>query len=224
MPAQQPPADVQRLLEERAEARRSRDWPRADALRDELAALGWEPQDGPRGSTARPILAEPVPDAGAVSFLDDPVSVVASVQIVADDHPDDLARCVGGLAAHAPAVDWELVIVADGPAFAIDPVLQAAALPIEPVIVHSEERLGWGGSRTLGLRHSRGEITILLDTSVEPVGDFVTPLLGAFDADSASVSRVGGASRAPTVGSSSTRRPERSTRSRATASPSGARH
>jgi hypothetical protein len=181
MPAQSPPAAVQRLLEERAEARRARDWPRADALRAELAILGWEPQDGPRGSTARPILAEPPPDASAISFLGDPASVPLSLQIVADDHSDDLARCLVGLAAHAPAVGWELVVVADGPSFAVDPVMEATALPVAPVIVRSEARLGWGGSRTLGLRHSRGEITILLDTSLEPVGDFVAPVLRAFD-------------------------------------------
>ena len=40
---------------------------------------------------------------------------------------------------------------------------------------------GWGGSRTLGLRRSRGEISILLDTSLEPTGDFVAPLIAAFD-------------------------------------------
>jgi hypothetical protein len=181
MPADQPPADVQRLLEERAEARRARDWPRADALRDELASRGWEPQDGPAGSTARPILAEPAPDAGAVSYLDEPATVVASVQVVADEHPDDLVRCLGGLALHAPGIAWELVVVADEPSFALDPVLDSVALPVEPMVVASDGRLGWGGSRTLGLRHSRGELTILLDTSLEPVGDFLTPLVRAFD-------------------------------------------
>ena len=31
------------------------------------------------------------------------------------------------------------------------------------------------------MRHSHGEVTILLDTSLEPTGDFVAPLLAAFD-------------------------------------------
>ncbi len=31
------------------------------------------------------------------------------------------------------------------------------------------------------MRRSLGEVTILLDTSLEPLGDFLTPLLGAFD-------------------------------------------
>ena len=181
MPVDQPPAEVQRLLVERADARRDRDWPRADAIRDELAALGWEPQDGPSGSTARPILAEPTPDAATVSHLAEAATVVASVQVVADDHAGDLARCLAGLAAHPPAFGWELVLVADAPSFDLDRVIEEAEPPIEPIVVRSDGRLGWGGSRTLGLRHSRGEITVLLDTSLEPVGDFLTPLVRAFD-------------------------------------------
>jgi GT2 family glycosyltransferase len=54
-------------------------------------------------------------------------------------------------------------------------------LPVEPVVLDSPDRLGWADSRMLGMRHSRGEVTILLDTSVEPTGDVVTPLLAAFE-------------------------------------------
>ena len=48
-------------------------------------------------------------------------------------------------------------------------------------MVRTSERLGWADSRTLGLRRSRGEITVLLDASVEPTGDFLAPLLAAFE-------------------------------------------
>jgi cysteinyl-tRNA synthetase len=47
------PPEVTALLDARDDARRSREWARADALRDELAALGWTAVDGPEGSTAR---------------------------------------------------------------------------------------------------------------------------------------------------------------------------
>jgi cysteinyl-tRNA synthetase len=181
MPDDQPPADAQRLLDERTEARRARDFDRADALRAELAALGWEPQDGPNGSTLRPILADPDADAGGPSPLDEPATVEASVQVVADDHPDDLARCLRGLATHPPSIAWELVVVADGPTFDVAQVVAGVGPPVQPNIVDAPGRLGWGGSRTLGLRHSRAEITILLDTSLEPTGDVVTPLMRAFD-------------------------------------------
>ena len=41
------------LVSERDEARRARDWARADALRDELTAGGWTVEDGPGGTVVR---------------------------------------------------------------------------------------------------------------------------------------------------------------------------
>ncbi|HEX2884509.1 MAG TPA: glycosyltransferase [Candidatus Limnocylindria bacterium] len=174
------PDDVQRLLDERSAARERRDWQRADALRDELAALGWEAQDSASGSTARPILAQG--DAAPLPvLLDDPASVALSLQVVADDHPDDLARFLAGLAAHPPSEPWELVVVANAPSFALEPALASVPLPVEPQPVPSAARLGWADARTLGLGRSRGEVTVLLDTSLEPVGDAWAPLLAAFE-------------------------------------------
>lgn len=178
-----PPPDVRRLVAERTAAREARDWARADALRDEIAALGWEVQDGPRASTARPILPPPEADATVVSLLDEPASVRASLQVAAEDHPDDLERLLRGLASHPPDVPWELVIVDNGAGFDLDRLLASVDLPVEPRVVRSAGRLGWADARTLGLRQSRGEITILLDTSLEPTGDVVAPLLAVFDAD-----------------------------------------
>jgi GT2 family glycosyltransferase len=172
------PDEVRRLLDERSAAREARDWARADALRDEIAALGWDVQDAVGGSTARPTLA---PEPDAPDRLDEAATVAASVQLVAEDHPADLARCLRGLAAHPPTASWEVVIVANGPPTPLDELLATVPLPVEPVLLGSADRLGWADSRTLGMRHSRGEVTILLDTSVEPTGDFVMPLLAAFE-------------------------------------------
>jgi cysteinyl-tRNA synthetase len=44
-----PDEDARRLADEREAARRERDFARADELRDELAARGWEVRDGPAG-------------------------------------------------------------------------------------------------------------------------------------------------------------------------------
>lgn len=176
------PPEVARLLAERTEARAARDWSRADALRDELIAMGWEPQDGPTESTARPILAAAAasPDIGP-ERLDQPPTVAASVQVAAEDQPDDLARFLGGMAAHPPAVEWELLVVANAPSFAVDELVAVARLPIEPTILRTDERLGWADARTLGMRRSRGAVTVLVDTSLEPTDDFLPPLLAAFD-------------------------------------------
>ena len=181
-----PPAAIRALLDQRTAARAARDWSRADALRDEIAAAGWEVQDGTGGSTVRPLLpAEPVATGYAnpddlASRLDEPATVAASVQVVAEDHPDDLRRLLAGLAAHPPSVSWELIVVANAPTFELEPIT-ALATTVEPVVLQTSERLGWGESRTLGMRRSRGEVTVLLDTSIEPTGDFLAPLLAAFD-------------------------------------------
>jgi cysteinyl-tRNA synthetase len=180
MPTSGPPPDARRLLVERNAAREAQDWPRADALRDALAAMGWEVQDRATRSTLRPIL-RPTERERLPSLLAEPAEIPCSIQVVADDHPGDLDRLLRGLAGHPPAVAWELVVVANRPSFDLDTMLAQAGLAIEPSLIASSERLGWADARTMGFGRSRGEITILLDSSLEPVGDFATPLLAAFE-------------------------------------------
>ena len=48
-PEDKPSADVLSLLEQRQQARRSKDWAASDRIRGELAALGWVIQDTPAG-------------------------------------------------------------------------------------------------------------------------------------------------------------------------------
>ena len=181
------PAEVRGLLGDRAAARAAGDWNRADELRGQIADLGWEVQDGPRGSTARPLLPSgPAPTGYAspddlASRLGEPAGVPASVHVAAEDHPDDLERLLRGLATHPPSVPWDLVVVANAPSFDLEDLLGRQAPRVEPTILGTTQRLGWADARTLGMRRSRGEVTVLLDTSVEPTGDFLPLLLAAFD-------------------------------------------
>ena len=49
-----PSAEVDRLVSERSEARKRRDWRRSDELRDELQKLGWSVEDTPSGPRLTP--------------------------------------------------------------------------------------------------------------------------------------------------------------------------
>lgn len=189
MPPDFLPEPVRRLVEARSQSRADRDWARADALRDELAAMGWEVQDSASGSTARPILAGAGPEAP--DRLDEAASVPVSVVVVAEDHAGDLGRALRGLASHPPSVPWEVVVVANAPSFDIAAELGVAALTeLDAVVVDAPERLGWADAATLGLTRARGAVIVLLDTSIEPTGDVLTPLLAAFD--DATVGLAGG--------------------------------
>ena len=173
------PRDVRELLHQRTGARNDRDWAQADALRERLAGLGWQVEDGPSGSTVRPILstAPSRDDSGLPSRLEEAATVAASVQVLAEDHPADLERFLAGLRSHVPDLTWELLVVANAPSFDADALLAEPLPAAETVVLRAEPRLGWADARTLGLRRSSGEVSILIDTSVEPVGDFVMPLV-----------------------------------------------
>jgi GT2 family glycosyltransferase len=187
---QHPPDAVRRLLDRRTSARAARDWAEADALRDELAAIGWEVQDGPAGSTVRPMLASS-PQAGPADRLDEPARVPLAIVVVAEDHGDDLVRLLRGLAAHPPPGDSELLVVANAPTFDLEGTLGTiTGLPVSPEVLPSPARLGWADARNLGLRASGGDVILLIDPSVEPTGDIVTPILDAFE--DPSVGLVGG--------------------------------
>jgi hypothetical protein len=49
------PPEVQRLVEMRETARSNRDWPRADQLRQQIAASGWQVSDSPDGPQLQPV-------------------------------------------------------------------------------------------------------------------------------------------------------------------------
>ena len=178
--ASRPPPEVAALLEERAAARRERDWATADALRDRLRDLGWEAVDGPSGSTARPVLASASAVAGyarpedLASILDEPATLPASLVVVTDDHPEDLERFRAGMARLPPAAAWELIVVDNAPA-------EATPSGDGVSVLTTTARLGWADAANLGLRRARGAVAVLLDTSIEPAGDWLSPLLAAFD-------------------------------------------
>ena len=180
------PPQVEQLIEERAAARAERDFATADALRDRIRSMGWEVVDLPGSPTAHPALPEAEGEADYAraedleSLLEQPATVAASVHVLAEQHGKDLERFLRGLSAHPPSVEWELVLVANAPTFGIGQLLESVSLPVQPTVLASAERLGWADARNLGLRRSRGEVTVLVDTSIEPVGDFLTPLLAAF--------------------------------------------
>ena len=70
------------------------------------------------------------------------------------------------------------MLVANAPAGGADGLPQPKP---DVQLIESTQRLGWADAVNLGLHQSRGAAVILLDTSLEPAGDFLAPLLAAFD-------------------------------------------
>ena len=176
-------------------ARRSRDWATADALRDELLAAGWKVIDTGTLYDLERVAPLDVDEAGDVRYgssvsvpsrLDEEPVGVATVILVASEWVDDVARAVRALVEHAPD-GTQLVVVANDPSDAQGAALGelAAADPGAPGIVtevvRTSARIGWAAALNAGIRRAVAPVVILLDTSVEPEGDLVTPLAAALD-------------------------------------------
>ncbi len=186
------PDEVLSAAHARARARAAQDWPEADRLRAEIEAAGWRIVDRGTDFALSPASPPDVVDGDTVRYgssgsvpsrLEDTPVGVATIVLIATDWPEDLARALAGIGAHAPE-QTSVVIVADGPS----PEQEAALDPIgagiggggfDPEVVRTTERLGYGAALNIGARRAPGPVVVVLDTSVEPTGDVVTPLVAA---------------------------------------------
>jgi cysteinyl-tRNA synthetase len=180
------PNEVLTLAHERAKARAERDWEEADRLRTEIEAAGWKVID--RGTDFALSLATPptIEEAGVIrygaskdvpSLLDGPATGAATVLLVATDWPTDLERALAALEARS-ATEFSVVVVADGPSPEQDAALPGGSEGALEV-VRTSQRLGQAAALNAGIRRATGQVIVVLDTSVEPTGDVVGPLVGA---------------------------------------------
>jgi len=194
------PADVEALARSRAEARSRREWHTADALRAQIEAAGWKVIDD--GVRFRLEPAHP-PDviegdhvrygssASVPSRLADAPTGLATVILVATEWPADLERACAALRAYAPA-GTSTVIVADDPSPEQAAALEAGDLDapvagMAPEVVWTSARLGHAAALNAGFRRATAPVVIVLDTSVEPVGDIITPMVTALEDPSVGV-------------------------------------
>ena len=199
------PDDILSAAHARAAARAAGDWDEADRLRAEIEAAGWKIADRGTDFALTPAAPPDVAEGERIRYGSsasvparwaEPATGLATVVLIATDWADDLARTLAGLRATAPD-GTSVVIVADGPSAGRAEALEAleetdltapAELPIE--IVWTSERLGHAAATNIGLRRAGSPVVVLLDTSVEPTGDLVTPLVRALD--DATVAVAGG--------------------------------
>jgi hypothetical protein len=189
------PADITKLADDRATARRARDWTAADQLLARIEAAGWKvidvgtlydlvraaPPDVLDGNTVRYGASATVP-----SRLDDVPTGVASIVIVATDWPEDSERAIRALASTSPS-GTQLIVVANGMSVAKAAVIAGleAACPLGDgvtlEVLRTSVRLGFATALNAGIRRASAAVVLLLDTSLEPVGDLVSPLVAALD-------------------------------------------
>jgi hypothetical protein len=184
------PEAVLTSAHDRAKARAAKDWETADRLRAEIEAAGWTIVDRGTDFALSPTAPADVEEAGRVRYgtsrnvpsrLDEAPVGLATIVLVATDWPTDVDRAIARLRASSPT-GTSIVIVADAPSTdgeaALD-ALMAASGEGEPgvEIVWTSERIGHAAALNAGIRRASAPVVIVLDPSVEPTGDLVTPLV-----------------------------------------------
>jgi Glycosyl transferase family 2 len=186
------PDEVLTAAHERSKARVARDWATADRLRSEIESAGWvivdrgadfaltpaSPPDVDEGARVRYGASRNVP-----SRLDEPAVGLATVVLIATDWLADTERAMTAVRAFARE-GTSIVVVADAP-----PDEEAAALDSVTAaeVVWTSERLGHAAAANIGIRRAVGPVVVLMDPSVEPTGDVITPLVRALDDPSVAV-------------------------------------
>lgn len=182
----------------RATARGVHDWAEADRLRVAIEAAGWKIVDRGTDFALSPVAALDVAEGRRVRYgssrnvparLEEAPAGVATIIVTATDWTNDVERALAGLRAWSPS-GTSIVVVANAPSIEQEAALDAldgrppeagpqADVSIE--IVWTSERLGHASATNVGLRRAGGPVAILLDASVEPTGDIVTPLVRALE-------------------------------------------
>jgi hypothetical protein len=181
------PDEVLALAHARLQARAARDWPEADRLRAKIEAAGWRIVDSGTDFALSPATPPTVEEAGTVRYgsssavpsrLEEPPTGLATVVLVATDWPADLDRTLEALATTSPQ-GVSVVVVADGPSAEQEAALEGVADRRSVEVVRTSERLGQAAALNAGFRRGSAGVIVVLDTSVEPTGDVVTPLVAA---------------------------------------------
>jgi len=172
-------AHIQDLIRLREEARANKDFARADQLRDEIAAAGYVLRDTPEGPVVEKAATFERRHAASIeSLLHEKATLAFSIHVLYEGFPTDLDRFLAGLRAHNDLTSAEVVIVDNG-----SPDGERLEQLADDVvrIVHLDGETGWAAARNAGLKGARGEIVVLVDLSIEPAGDVLTPLRDALE-------------------------------------------
>jgi hypothetical protein len=178
----EPPRDVVALAERRAAARGDRDFAAADALRDELAAVGWLVVDTSGGFELKPkppydVLERlsDIPDNSAI-----PPARRATVSVLVDGWPDDVRTCIDALLAYT-ADDVVVQALDLGNVDGAGDVLHSYAGP-RLEAWHLQAGAGWSQARIALLRADTATVHVWCDLSTVFTGDALSPLLDAIEA------------------------------------------
>lgn len=177
------PAEILALSHERDLLRRRGQYDRADMLKRKIEEAGYVVKDNPHG--AHLVILPSIEVDGNIyrtarqlpSLLDEVDNCTFSVNILAQNSIDQTRRCVESVIRFAENTNIEIILVDNASQDGLDLWAQALKYQMPCLhLLHATRVMGTAEARNIGLKQSRGRYILLLDTSIELVGDIFTPL------------------------------------------------
>ncbi len=189
-----PPYEVEDTAQKRASLRSERSYLRADQLRQEVSSQGYILEDDliktwirPKTSLERQEeLWKSISSSREVtSLLKEAPSVEFSFTVTAADYLDDVKRCVESILSHTNGASLELLVVDNGSTDGTSQWLDKLQQTDPRVrVIHCDHFLGEAAAKNTAFKQSRGRILICIDTSVEVVGDILSPIRSLLEDES----------------------------------------
>ena len=161
------------LAQERIKARAAKDFAKADQIRDEIAALGFEIIDVAGGYEFRPI-ALYATYASTKDLKTIPLNGEISIAVIVDGYQEDAVETVTSIKAHTstPIVVLSLQ----------EPKELASIVDAQTKLIFVKENFGWGETANALLKAASTKFVILMDPSTRFTGDAITPVLESLKA------------------------------------------
>lgn len=156
------------LAQERLDARAARDFAKADQLRDQIAALGFEVIDVAGGFEFRakerfPSFAS-TRDLRAIKVNGD-----IAIAMIIDGFTADAAETVRSIKAHTKTLVIALVIG--------DPAELVDEIDLQFQVIAITENFGWGENANALLKNVSSKYLVIMDPSTRFTGDAMAPVL-----------------------------------------------
>ena len=178
--------DASELIARRMALRRQAAFADADALRSDVLSEGLVVEDVGETSRVRPQTpleqqesrwASVSASREIPSLLDQPDLYDFTFLINAYDYVDDVRRCVESILANTSGASVEVVVVDNGSTDGTADYLEEAQRQHSNVkVIHCDHVVGDAAGKNIGLKQARGRYILLMDASVEVVGDLLQPV------------------------------------------------
>jgi hypothetical protein len=178
------PADILALSHERDELRKRGKYDRADALKRQIEEAGYGIKDNPHG--AHLIVLPSVDVDGVVyrtarhvpSLLNEVDRFEFSVNILANTSFEETKRCIDSVMRYIGTREVEIMLVNNRSFDDLNAWFRELQRNDSSLHLLTTSRpLGEAEARNVGLNQSRGKYILLLNTSIELIGDVFTPLV-----------------------------------------------